>query len=162
MAFGKLRGWLEGAAAQVNPFDGGQTFSTVGKTPPTQLPGKWVGLQGGDQEYIPYFNQNQHGAPVQAPVPRQQQRQLNVSNAPMQPSLSVGTSNGMQPYGMGTEDDLTASSFAQPTSYNSGQATLNGQAFMGSMVPNVPHFYSMPTSSQPHEKNFMSTKYNWI
>lgn len=29
MAFGKLKKWLEGAAAQVNPFDNGKTFDTV-------------------------------------------------------------------------------------------------------------------------------------
>ena len=29
MAFGKLKKWVEGAVAQVNPFDNGQTFDTV-------------------------------------------------------------------------------------------------------------------------------------
>lgn len=34
MAFGKLRKWLEGAAAQVNPFDNGKTFDTVTNNKP--------------------------------------------------------------------------------------------------------------------------------
>ena len=43
MAFGKLKKWLEGAAAQVNPFDNGKTFQTVQQhgasyTPPRPQP----------------------------------------------------------------------------------------------------------------------------
>ena len=40
-------------------------------------------------------------------------------------SMKVVTFNGMQPFGMGAEDDETASHIIQPVNYNNGQVTAN-------------------------------------
>lgn len=68
MAFGKLKKWLEGAKAQINPFDNGKTFQTV----------------------------QQHGASYTPPRPAQRVAQT-VQTAPSQPSKAerVGLTIGL-------------------------------------------------------------------
>lgn len=159
MAFGKLKGWLEGAIAQANPFDGGKTFSSAGKTVPTDQPGKWVGLQGGDQEYVPNFGNYKHGAPVQAPG-QYQGPMLKVSPlVPQQGGVSVGVNNGMQMSDLG---DMGFNPIQEP-SYNNGQVTLNGRSFMGSLEPGYTQFHDIsPPHLPPKQSEFKAIKYNWI